>query len=87
MIDARLFDEMASRLSSLLPPGLADLKTDFEKNAKAVLQSTLGKMDLVTREEFDVQSAVLQKTREKLQKLEERVAALENEAQGGAPPD
>ena len=77
MMDARVFDEMASKLSGMLPPGVAEIKKDFEANAKAVLQSTLDKMDLVTREEFDVQTAVLRKTREKLQALEERVAALE----------
>jgi len=81
MIDARLLDELSAKLGGLLPPGVTDLKTDFEKNAKAMLQSTLGKMDLVTREEFDVQTAVLQKTRTKLQLLEERVAALESESQ------
>lgn len=81
MIDARLFDEVASKLGGLLPPGVADLKTDFETNAKAMLQSTLDKMDLVTREEFEVQAAVLQKTREKLQLLEERVGALESNSE------
>jgi len=80
MVDARLFDELAESLGKLLPPGLADVKTDFENNAKAMLQSSLGKMDLVTREEFDVQAAVLEKTRAKLKVLEERVAALEAEA-------
>ena len=78
MIDARVFDEIAEQLGQLLPPGVAELKTDFEQNAKAMLQSTLGKMDLVTREEFDIQAAVLQKTRQKLEDLERRLAELEN---------
>lgn len=77
MIDARLFDEVASKLGGLLPPGVADLKTDFETNAKAVLQSTLDKMDLVTREEFDVQKEVLGKTRARLAELEARLSELE----------
>ncbi len=77
MIDGRVFDDLAENLGKLLPPGAAQLKTDFEQNAKAVLQSSLEKMDLVTREEFDVQAAVLQKTREKLQLLEQRIEQLE----------
>lgn len=77
MIDARLFDEMAEKLGKLLPPGVAELKTDFEQNAKVTLQNTLTKMDLVTREEFDVQTAVLQKTRDRLNQLEEKLQALE----------
>ncbi len=81
MIDARVFDDLAEGLGKLLPSGVSELKTDFEQNAKAMLQSTLGKMDLVTREEFDVQTAVLQKTRSKLEELEKRLAELES----GAP--
>jgi len=65
-----VLDEMAERLSSVLPAGAADLKSDFEKNVKATLQSGLGKMDLVTREEFDLQVALLERTREKLDRLE-----------------
>lgn len=77
MVDARLFDELAENLGKLLPPGVSEMKTDFETNAKAALQSALGKMDLVTREEFDVQKAVLEKTRERLGELEKRLADLE----------
>lgn len=79
MIDARVFDELAASLSKVLPAGVSDLKTDFEKNAKATLQSTLGKMDLVTREEFKVQTQVLQKTREKLEALERKIEQLEQQ--------
>jgi len=78
MIDARLFDELSASLGKLLPPGVSDLKSDFENNAKAVLQSTLGKMDLVTREEFDVQKEVLGKTRARLAELEARISELES---------
>jgi len=63
-------DELVDRLGQILPPGAADLKADFDKNAKATLQSALAKMDLVTREEFDLQVALLAKTREKLDRLE-----------------
>lgn len=77
MIDARVFDEIAQTLGKLLPAGVNDMRNDFEQNAKSTLQSALGKLDLVSREEFDVQAQVLQVTREKLKALEARVEALE----------
>lgn len=78
MIDARVFDEIAESLGKLLPPGVTDMKSDFERNAKSAVQSALGNLDLVTREEFDVQAEVLKRTRAKLDALEARVAALES---------
>jgi len=77
MIDARVFDEIAENLGKLLPPGVADMKNDFERNAKSAVQSALGNLDLVTREEFDVQAEVLRRTRERLTELEARLAVLE----------
>jgi BMFP domain-containing protein YqiC len=77
MIDARVFDDISNTLGKLLPTGVSDMKEDFEHNAKATLQSALGKLDLVTREEFDVQSEVLINTRKQLKLLEERVRQLE----------
>ena len=84
MIDARLFDDLAENLGKLLPPGVSDMKSDFEKNAKTVLQSTLNKMDLVTREEFDIQAAVLQKTRARLKALEERLDQLDGNGESAS---
>lgn len=81
MFDPKALDEIASRLANAVPPGLNNLKEDLEKNFHAVLQGALGKLDLVTREEFEVQKAVLAKTRAKLEDLESRVAALENPGQ------
>ncbi len=78
MIDARVFDDLANTMGKLLPPGVSDMKNDFERNAKSAMQQALGNLDLVTREEFDVQMAVLQKTRERLEALEARVSALES---------
>ncbi len=77
MIDARVFDDLSRNLGKLLPPAVADMKDDFERNAKAAVQGGLEKLDLVTREEFDVQMKVLERTREKLTALEARVAELE----------
>ena len=65
-----VLEDLVDKLGQSLPSGAAELKADFDKNAKATLQSALGKMDLVTREEFDLQVALLEKTREKLDRLE-----------------
>lgn len=76
MIDASILDELSRRLGALLPPGVAGAKNDFERNARSAVQGTLSKLDLVTREEFDVQTAVLARTRAKLEALESRVDAM-----------
>ena len=73
----QMIDDLAKRLASSLPAGLANLRADAEQNFRAVLQSTLAKLDLVTRREFDVQAGVLQRTREKLEALEKRLAELQ----------
>ena len=79
MFDPKAIDDIANRLANAVPPGLSSLKGDLEKNFHAILQGALGKLDLVTREEFEVQKAVLAKTRTKLEDLEIRVAAMEKE--------
>lgn len=75
--DPKSLDELARKLADAVPPGLAALKADLEQNFKAVLQGGLAKLDLVTRQEFDIQAAVLQRSRERLEALELRIAALE----------
>ncbi|MEN8260160.1 MAG: accessory factor UbiK family protein [Pseudomonadota bacterium] len=77
MFDPKSLDDIAKRLSDSMPAGLQSLRDDMEKNFRAILQSAFNKMDLVTREEFDVQSSVLARTREKLESLEKQVAELE----------
>jgi ubiquinone biosynthesis accessory factor UbiK len=77
MIDLKAIDDLARRLNDLVPPGLKDARADLEQNFKATLQAGLAKLDLVTREEFDVQRAVLLRTREKVEELERVVAAME----------
>lgn len=75
--DPKSLDDLARRLADAVPPGLAALKNDLEQNFKAVLQSGLARLDLVTRQEFDIQAGVLKRSRERLEELERRIAALE----------
>ena len=75
--DPRSLDELARKLADSVPPGLTALKNDLEQNFKAVLQGGLAKLDLVTRQEFDIQAGVLRRSRERLEELEQRLAALE----------
>ncbi|MBN1378849.1 MAG: accessory factor UbiK family protein [Gammaproteobacteria bacterium] len=77
MIDTNTLNDLTEKLSRLLPADLGILKKDLEKNIRAVLHSTFQKLDLVTREEFDVQSELLIRTREKLEALEKQLTRLE----------
>lgn len=77
MIDPKKFDEIADTITRALPPGLLQMRDDAEKNIRAAMTSTFNKLDLVTREEFEVQSQVLLRTREKLEALEKHVEELE----------
>jgi len=86
MIDLDKLDELARRLSSLVPPGLREGREELQQNFKSVLQTGLAKLDLVTREEFEVQRAVLLRTREKLEELQRAVAELEAQLGTSAPP-
>jgi len=76
-LDPKLLDDLARKLADAVPPGFKDLKADLERNFRAMLQTALGKLDLVTREEFDVQAGVLSRTRAKLEELSQRLAELE----------
>jgi BMFP domain-containing protein YqiC len=77
MLNPKVIDDLARRLSNTVPAGLREAQQDLEKNFRTVLQNTLAKLDLVTREEFDVQSRLLSRTREKLEALEKTIAELE----------
>ena len=81
MVDPKIIDDLAKRLADSLPESLRALQMDVDQNFRAALQAGLAKLDLVTREEFDVQQGVLRRTRERLEALEARLAALEQEAQ------
>ena len=69
-------EQLTKRISSLIPGDIKHMQDDLEGNIRSLLQSTLTKMNLVSREEFDVQSAVLQRTREKLEALEKQIEQL-----------
>lgn len=74
MTPANLLDEITSRLSQLRASGPA---ADFEKNSRALLSGLLGRLDLVSREEFDVQRDLLERAQEQIRQLEARIADLE----------
>lgn len=76
-MDTGKLDELARKLIDALPGSVRELRADVEKNFRSALQSGFAKMDLVTREEFDVQTEVLARTRAKVENLEKQLAALE----------
>ncbi len=73
------FDKLSSQINDLLPKDFSLLKDDVKGQVRALIQDGLKKMDLVTREEFDIQSRVLARTREKLEALEHLVAKIEQD--------
>lgn len=77
MIDFRTLDDLSQRLGALLPPSLGEAREDLTRNFRSALQAGLQRLDLVTREEFEVQRLVLRRTREKLEALERRLAEME----------
>ena len=77
MLDTPSLNELTQRLVNVVPADLRLIKGDLEKNVQAILQASFSRMNLVSREEFDVQRAVLARTREHLEALEQRVAELE----------
>ncbi|MCO7227076.1 accessory factor UbiK family protein [Pleionea sp. CnH1-48] len=79
MIDAKIIDDLAAKLSQITPPGVKTMHDEMQQQFRQVLQSSLAHLELVTREEFDVQTRVLQKTRAKLTELEATVAKLEKQ--------
>ncbi|HPF74779.1 MAG: accessory factor UbiK family protein [Lysobacteraceae bacterium] len=78
MINVKTIDDLAQRLSAMVPPGVSAAREELTSNFKAALQSGLSRLDLVSREEFDIQRAVLLRTREKIDLLERMVADLEH---------
>ncbi|MBM3116501.1 accessory factor UbiK family protein [Jeongeupia naejangsanensis] len=84
MLKEKFFDEISSKISEAIAASPAK---DVEKNVRAMMSSAFTRMDLVTREEFEIQQDVLARTREKLTELEARVNALEAKLLTGNPQD
>ena len=84
MIDPKDLADLARRLSAGLPSGIQLLQDDLKRNLRASLEDGLRRLDLVSREEFDAQAAVLARTREKLERLERQVADWERQDKGRA---
>jgi len=78
MIDPKDLDSLAQQLSALLPDGLSSVRDDMQSQFRQVVQSTLTKLELVSREEFDIQRKVLARTRAKVDALEKQVSAMES---------
>jgi len=87
MIDPKYFDDLAKKLMAALPTSLQNIEKDIQQKFKDVLQAAFSHLDLVTREEFDVQTKVLARTREKLELLQQQVNALSMEQNSKKPSD
>jgi ubiquinone biosynthesis accessory factor UbiK len=77
MLDPKFFDKLAKQLSELIPPQFQSMREELQANFKTTLQGIFSKLNLVTREEFDVQTRLLEKARERISLLEKRIAELE----------
>jgi BMFP domain-containing protein YqiC len=77
MFDNKVLEDLAEKLSKMVPPGLAEVQKEMQKSFHTVLVETLKRMDVVTREEFDIQTEVLLRTREKIEALEKTISKLE----------
>ncbi len=80
MIDTKIFDDMSPRIAGQMPSGLQVLQDDLKKNVRAAVEASLSHLNLVTREEFDVQAKVLARTRAKLEALEKQIEELEKQS-------
>ena len=77
MIDNKTINRLSEQINALLPPGLQQVKEDFEVRLKTLLQQQLAQYEMVSREEFDIQTRVLARTREKLEVIEARLKELD----------
>ena len=79
MIDPQKIDDLVRQLGASLPPEFASFEEEMKKQFKGILESTFQRLDLVSREEFDIQVKVLQKTRAKVEELQAQLASLEQQ--------
>jgi hypothetical protein len=76
MIDAKKIEQIAEQITNAIPPGVKNIADNVEEKIKTIIQSKLSQLDVVSREEFDVQTQVLARTRAKLDALEQEVLAI-----------
>ncbi len=79
MIDPNILDDLSNRVASSMPKGFQVLQNDLQHNLRSSLEAALNKLNLVTREEFDIQQAVLMRTRSKVEALEQQLTELEEQ--------
>ena len=84
MLDPKQLEDLAARLSRVLPPGLRGLRAELEDNFRAVLRANLDRLELVSRERFDTQAELLARTQARLAALEKRLKTLEKKLPGKA---
>ena len=77
MLDNQTINRLSDKINQLLPPGVQQVKSDFDARLKTLLQQQLAQLEFVSREEFDIQARVLQRTRAKLEALEQKLRELE----------
>ena len=77
MIDNHTINQLSQKINDLLPAGLQQVKSDFDARLKTLLQQQLAQYDFVSREEFDIQARVLQRTRAKLEAIEAKLKELD----------
>jgi len=77
MLDHQAINRLSDKINQLLPPGVQQVKSDFDARLKTLLQQQLAQLEFVSREEFDIQARVLQRTRTRLEKLEDKLRQLE----------
>jgi len=87
VVDKNFINELAGKLADAVPGGLNELRNDIESNFRSLLQNRLDKLDLVTREEFDVQRKVLERTRDKLDRPETELEELQRDTIGTPEAD
>ncbi len=79
MIDPKFFDDLAKKFTDAMPDSVKEMRADFEKNMQAVMRAGFSKLDLVTREEFDIQKEVLAHTRAQVEALEKKLTKIEEQ--------
>ena len=87
VFDAKILDDIAKRLGDVVPTGVTELQANVAEKIRSVLQASFAKLDLVTREEFDIQTKVLARTRAKVDDMERQVAELERKMLASGSPD